>query len=75
MILPTKHIREDQALLGVGQVLLKSMNKPQTVVSLWEDVRNSSAVGTYHRFVLALDLLYVLGAIIVTDGQIVRAGK
>lgn len=72
MILPTKHISERQALLGVGGVLLQYLENPQTVTSLWNKVRNHRSVGTFERFVLALDFLYISGIIIINRGFICR---
>lgn len=74
MILPSKHISEEQALLGVGAVLLKELDRPQTATSLWEKVRAYQAVGTFERFVLALDLLHITGVVAINDGMIERAG-
>lgn len=73
MILPTKHISQDEALLGVGATLLKWLDRPQTVSGLWERVRAEPNVGTFERFVLASNLLYLIGAIDLRDGLIVRA--
>lgn len=70
MILPSKHISEDQALIGVGAVVLRHLERPQTVTSLWDKVRDDRAVGTYERFVLALDLLHITGVIGLTQGMI-----
>jgi len=72
MILPSKHISEDQALLGVGAVVLRHLERPQTVTSLWGKVRDDRAVGTYERFVLALDLLHITGVINLSQGMIQR---
>ncbi len=72
MILPSKHISEDQALLGVGAVLLEELRNPQTVTGLWEKVRTHRAVGTFERFVLALDMLHITGVVSLSDGLIVR---
>ena len=72
MILPSKHISEEQTLLGVGGALLKHLEEPQTVTSLWEKVREEHAVGTYERFVLALDLLYITGVVVLKSGLIDR---
>ena len=73
MILPSKHISQDQALIGVGAVLLKRIGKPQTVTSLGESVCEHRSIGTFERFVLALDMLYVAGAITLESGLIARA--
>ena len=70
LILPSKHISEDQALLGVGAVLLGELRTPQTVTSLWEKVRLHRSVGTFERFVLALNLLHITGVIFLSDGLI-----
>ena len=70
MILPSKHISEEQSLLGVSVVVLKYLKKPQTVTSLWDKLRDEQIVGTYERFVLALDMLYILGIINMYQGMI-----
>jgi len=70
MILPSKHITEEQALIGVGAVLLDELLYPQTVTSLWEKVRTHRSVGTFERFVLALDMLHINRAISMTNGLI-----
>ena len=72
MILPSKHIPEEQALIGVGAVVLRYLERPQTVTSLWDKVRDDRAVGTYERFVLALDLLHITGVISLSNGMIQR---
>ena len=74
MILPSKHIPEDQALLGVGAVLIRHMERPQTVTSLWDKVRDDRAVGTFERFVLALDLLHITGVVTLSQGMLRREG-
>ena len=75
MILPTKHISEGQALLGVGATLLRHLERPQTVTSLWDKVRSDQAVGTFERFVLALDLLHIAGVVTLCQGMISRQGQ
>lgn len=72
MILPTKHISQDEALLGVGATLLRHLEESCTVSGLWERTRLEPNVGTFERFVLAADLLHVLGAINIVDGQLTR---
>ena len=72
MILPSKHISENQALLGVGAVVLRYLERPQTVTSLWDKVRDEGAVGTFERFVLALNLLHITGVVVLSQGTIRR---
>ena len=60
MILPTKHLRPDRALLAVGADLLVSLREPMTVSRLWDDVRSNRgdagepAPISYDWFILAL---------------------
>ena len=72
MILPTKHIAQNEALIGVGATILAQLSGPRTVSSLWEDIRAEPNVGTFERFVLASNLLYLLGAIDIQDGFLFR---
>jgi len=72
MILPSKHISEEQSLLGIGGLLLANLEVPQTITSLWEKVRGNHAVGTYERFVLALNLLYIIDVVNLKNGLINR---
>jgi len=80
MILPSKHLPQDRALLTVGGHVLTFLANPKTVSSLWEDV-NRHADGsqatlprriTYDWFLLALVLLYSLGSIELDDGRVTR---
>ena len=73
MILPSKHISEDYALIGVGAVLLRHLEHPRTVTGLWDRVRDDSSVGTYERFVLGLDMLHITGLIELSEGLIQRS--
>lgn len=78
MILPTKHVRADRALIGIGSEHLGLLRKPMTVSSLWDAFRRQRgklpgmAPITYDWFVLALDLLYVIGAVTIDSGVLRR---
>jgi hypothetical protein len=96
VILPTKHLREDQALITVGAELLGLLDEPKTVSRLWDELRRAragaaaSAAADSERgirprqpretrcnipfdwFILALDLLYLLGAVELERGRIRR---
>lgn len=73
MILPTKHIAQNEALLGVGATILARLTGPRTVSSLWDELRTEPNVGTFERFVLASNLLFLIGAIDMEDNFVVRA--
>lgn len=72
MILPTKHIPTGHSLLGVGAIVLAALERPRTITALWEQLRSVPEVGTFARLVLALDLLYALGAVDLDDGLLRR---
>lgn len=78
MLLPTKHLPEDRALLTVAGELGQFLGAPRTVSSLWHAARSDRGVGGgattlgFDWFVLALDLLFALGAIELADGRLRR---
>ena len=79
MILPSKHLSQDRALLTVGARILQHLSRPKTISALWEDVprqnadqRSSAPPLRYDGFVLALDLLFLIGAIELQDGLLFR---
>ncbi|HRQ42093.1 MAG TPA: hypothetical protein PLD25_29595 [Chloroflexota bacterium] len=75
MILPTKHISTANSLIGVGAVLLKYLERPYTITSLWEQTREIPGIGSFERFTLALDLLYAIGSIDSYQGLLRRVEK
>ena len=81
MILPTKHIRPDRALIAVGAQILGVLREPMTVSGLWDEIRSRRSVGAstpvidYRWFVLALDLLFTIRAIDLERGLIRKAGR
>ncbi|MBE9156422.1 hypothetical protein IQ265_06210 [Nodosilinea sp. LEGE 06152] len=72
MILPDKYISTSNSLLGVGAILIEHLNQPRTVTSLWSDLSKISEVATFERFILVLDLLYMIGAIELEEGLIYK---
>ena len=81
MILPTKHIRPDRALLTVGGDLLVSLREPMTVSRLWDDIRakrgdpGEPAPINYDWFLLALDLLFMINAVEFERGLLRKTGS
>lgn len=80
MILPSKHLAQDRALLTVGGHILTFLARPKTVSALWEELnQQDQGLGatcprriTYDWFVLALDMLYSLGTIELENGIVAR---
>ena len=72
MILPTKHLKLSNSLLNVSATLLKNIDSPKTVTLLWNETKNMSEIRTFERFILGLDLLFIMGVIDFKDGMIRR---
>ncbi|MEI2358992.1 ABC-three component system middle component 6 [Priestia megaterium] len=72
MILPNKYITLNNSLLGIGSVILASLNKPSHVSFLWEKITSNKYRISFDKFILALDFLFVLGLINVTNNNIER---
>jgi hypothetical protein len=76
MILPTKHLPQERALLAVGADILRLLGEPKTVSRLWEETKKArasqplSSVLTYDWFVLAIDLLFAMSVIDIERGRI-----
>ena len=81
MILPTKHIRPDRALLTVGGELLGCLREPMTVSRLWDELRGRRGQQSeltpvnYDWFILALDLLFLVGAVDFVRGLIRKSAS
>lgn len=75
MILPTKHIPARHSLLGLGGLIMRRLESPKTVSALWDKVREDPDVRTFKRYILALDLLYLIGIIEYHEGQVQRAER
>ena len=79
MILPTKHLKQDRALLTVGARILSLLQEPKTVSAIWEELLSTNTAQhhqkplRYDHFVLAIDLLYLMSAIEMNEGHLSRA--
>ncbi len=79
MILPTKHLNEARSLLRIGAEILLLTRKETTVSRLWADFQKYRLEEleikpvTYDWFILALDLLFILGIIEFSEGKITRS--
>lgn len=77
MILPSKHIRNCESLIGLSSILLGKLDSPKNIEELWYDfdnINDTKECPTYHSFdnvILALDLLFVLNKISFTNNQII----
>jgi hypothetical protein len=78
VILPSKHLSQERALLTIGGWILQHLRYPKTVSALWEETPRAENAPkltsplSYDSFVLALDLLYLINAIEMEDGLLTR---
>lgn len=78
MILPTKHLPPDRALLGIGAEILGQLLEPRSVSELWEAVKetrsrtSNAAPLSFDWFVQALNLLYAISAVDYSNGVLRR---
>jgi hypothetical protein len=78
MILPSKHLSQERALLTVGARILRLLSYPMTVSALWEKMpgvttgKKNLPPLRYDGFVLAIDLLFLIGAVDLQDGLLSR---
>lgn len=69
MLMPDKHINFSESLLGLGSFVLDALTVPQTIDDLWDRYGKSWKAGNYpspHTFenlVLAIDVLFAVGAV------------
>lgn len=75
MILPDKHIWLSTSLLNTGAVLLRIMKTSQTVTEIWDVAKTQHEVKTFDKFVDGMDLLFILGALRVENGLIIKSGE
>lgn len=78
MILPTKHLSHNRAILGIGAEILGHLEKPATVSSVWERFNASpKSYVSYDWFVLGLDFLFLIDAIRIEAGLVTlsKTGK
>lgn len=75
MILPNKNVTLRYSLLGAGSKIISELKTPQTVTSLWEKVRSYEEINTFEKYVLSLDLLYMIDIIEMDKGLISKVLK
>jgi hypothetical protein len=67
MILPAKHIKLSQSLIGLGGFILANLKEPMTIDEIWAKYSRTSKkrFPGYHDFdniILAVNLLHLMGA-------------
>jgi hypothetical protein len=72
MILPDKHLSTERSLVSLGAVVLGELRQPRSVSALWESVRQTPGIGTFHQFTLAVTFLFTIGAVSFVDDLLLR---
>ena len=76
MILPSKHRKNCESLLGLGSILIDLLNEPISLDRLWNEfskINNTKKCPTYHsfdNFILALDFLFIVNKIDSNDNKL-----
>jgi len=77
MLLPAKHIKLSESIIGLSGFVLEKLNKPKTVDMLWNELRIATERNEYpahHPFenlLLSLDFLYLVDLIKLDDSGLV----
>ena len=79
MILPTKHLDERRALAYLGAEILRLLDLPRPLTSLWDEYKRTQtgswrgeAAVTFEWFVLSVDFLFTIGAVDYSAGRVQR---
>lgn len=80
MLMPTKHIKTENALVGVGAEVLSLLDRDKAVSTLFRDLqvrRRENDLSTIHFdwFMLTLDFLYLVGAIRFESGVLKKMNQ
>lgn len=80
MLMPTKHIKTENALIGVGAEVLALLDRDKTVSRLFSDLqedRRENELSTIHFdwFLLAMDFLFSIEAIRFDAGLIKKMNQ
>lgn len=78
--MPTKHIKTENALIGIGAQLLSLLDSDKTASRLFHDLqeeRNDNELTTIHFdwFLLAVDFLFTIGAVRFDSGLIKKMNQ
>lgn len=78
MILPTKNISPDRALLTLAGKIFERIEGARTISGLWDEVRAEQQVRpvAYGWFILAIDLLFLMQLVwLDQDGLLQRIAE
>lgn len=74
MILPTKNISPDRALLTLAGKVFQGLASPRTISGVWDEFRiqQEARPVSYAFFILAIDLLFLMKLVSLGDDGLIR---
>lgn len=69
MLLPDKHIKLAESIIGLSSFILEELREPKSIDDLWiayQKINNTELFPAYHNFenlTLSIDFLFLIGAI------------
>jgi hypothetical protein len=76
VILPTKRLPEERSLIRIGGEVVGLLDENKTVSRLWDEFKSArkdrGTTITFDWFVLALDLLFMMGIVVAERGLLRR---
>ena len=61
--MPNKYLKEEDTLLGASATIFNNLSSKQSLSELWDLVKEDDSIYNFERFILSLDMLYILGCI------------
>ncbi len=76
MIMPTKYIKENESLLALGALILEEITDEGSTLSvIWDNLKDDEALFNYKRFILTLDVLFLLGLVNIKNNKIIKVSQ
>lgn len=75
MIMPNKNLKEEDTILGSCAVIFDNLSDKKSLSELWEIVKNDKSVYNFERFILSLDMLYMLNLIDFEKNYLIKVKK
>jgi len=75
MIGPTKYVRMESSLLGLGASILTFLSRAKSQSDLWNEFKTGMPSENFGRFVAAMDLLFAAGCIRFGSSALIEKSK
>jgi len=63
MLMPNKYLSEEETLLGAGVTIIEKLSFKKSLSKLWDEIKDDIRMYNFERFILTLDMLFILGLI------------